>query len=418
MSNLNLNRAHDSRNHPVPHHYFQHTENAHRIRSDQEAIEIAQRLAERFAQEASQRDQARQLPLNEVQAFSQSGLWAITVPKAFGGAGVSYRTLAEVIKTISSVDSSLGQIPQNHLAFIEHLRLDASEEQQHFFFDLILRGARLGNAFSEKNARTVADLQTTLRKTATGYELNGQKFFATGALLAHWIPVVAINEEGFPYAAFIPQGTTGLNIINDWSGFGQRTTASGTVELNQVEVTEQYLVPIYRAFERPTPAGAISQFIQAAVDAGIARGAIDETIRYVRQHSRPWIDAGVEHASQDPYTIANIGDLKIKLHAAEAVLDLAADEIDRAIAEPTEQQVNEATLRVAEAKVLTTEIALLASNKLFELSGTRSTLSELNLDRHWRNARTHTLHDPVRWKYHLVGNYYLNGIHPPRHAWS
>ncbi len=248
--------------------------------------------------------------------------------------------------------------------------------------------------------------------------MNGQKFFATGALLAHWIPVVAINEEGLPYAAFIPQGTTGLTIINDWSGFGQRTTASGTVELNQVEVTEQYLVPIYRAFERPTPAGAISQFIQAAVDAGIARGAIDETIRYVRHHSRPWIDAGVEHASQDPYTIANIGDLKIKLRAAEAVLDLAADEIDRAIAEPTEQQVNEATLRVAEAKVLTTEIALSAANKLFELSGTRSTLSELNLDRHWRNARTHTLHDPVRRKYHLVGNYYLNGIHPPRHAWS
>lgn len=122
---------------------------------------------------------------------------------------------------------------------------------------------------------------------------------------------MAINEEGLPYAAFIPQGTTGLTIINDWSGFGQRTTASGTVELNQVEVTEQYLVPIYRAFERPTPAGAISQFIQAAVDAGIARGAIDETIRYVRHHSRPWIDAGVEHASQDPYTIANIGDLKL-----------------------------------------------------------------------------------------------------------
>ena len=183
-------------------------------------------------------------------------------------------------------------------------------------------------------------------------------------------------------------------------------------------VREEYVVPIYKAFERPTPAGAISQFIQAAVDAGIARGAIQETIDYVKSHARPWIDSGLEKASDDPYTIANIGELKIKLRAAEAVLDLAGDAIDEAIAQTNEETVAQATLLVAEAKVLTTEIAILASNKLFELSGARSTLQQLNLDRHWRNARTHTLHDPVRWKYNIVGNYYLNGVLPPRHPWS
>ena len=121
---------------------------------------------------------------------------------------------------------------------------------------------------------------------------------------------------------------------------------------------------------------------------------------------------------QDPYTIANIGELKIKLRAAEAVLSLAGEAIDKALENSTEETVSEATLITAESKVLTTEIALLAANKLFELSGTRSTLSELNLDRHWRNARTHTLHDPVRWKLNIVGNYYLNDVPPPRHAWS
>ena len=143
-----------------------------------------------------------------------------------------------------------------------------------------------------------------------------------------------------------------------------------------------------------------------------------ETIDYVKSHARPWIDSGLEKASDDPYTIANIGELKIKLRAAEAVLDLAGDAIDEAIVETNEETVAQATLLVAEAKVLTTEIAILASNKLFELSGARSTLQQLNLDRHWRNARTHTLHDPVRWKYNIVGNYYLNGVLPPRHPWS
>jgi len=388
------------------------------IRSDAEAIAIARELAQEFAKEASLRDQERRLPLQEIQKYSQSGLWAINIPKAFGGADVKYRTLAEVVKIISSVDSSLGQIAQNHWAFVEHLRLDATPEQKKFFFELILKGIRLGNAFSEKGSKTVADLTTKIHKTAQGYEINGEKFFATGALLAHWIPIVAVDAQGRSFAAIVPRDTTGVEIINDWSGFGQRTTASGTVRLQNVFAREEYVIPVYQAFERPTPAGAISQFIQAAVDAGIARGAIQETIQYVRQHSRPWIDSGLEKATDDPYTIANIGDLKIRLRAAEAVLDLAGDAIDAAIADTTEAHVAEATLLVAEAKVLTTEIALLATNKLFELSGTRSTLSELNLDRHWRNARTHTLHDPVRWKLHLVTNYYLNGVELPRHAWS
>lgn len=402
----------------IPRDFYQQESLAHVIRSDEEAIQVAKTLAVEFAKEASQRDYQRQLPWREVQQYSASGLWGITIPKQFGGAGVSYKTLAEVVKIISSADSSLGQIAQNHWAFLEHIRLDASLEQQEFFFAQVLQGKRFGNAFSEKGSKTVADLTTIIEFKDGHAVINGQKFFATGALLAHWIPVVAVSEEGKPFAALVPQHTPGLTIVNDWSGFGQRTTVSGSVHLNNVQVDLKYIVPIHQAFERPTAAGAISQFIQSAIDAGIARGAIDETIAYVRAHARPWIDSGLEQASQDPYTIANIGELKIKLRAAEAVLALAGEAIDHALLNPTEETVSEATLITAESKVLTTEIALLAANKLFELSGTRSTLSELNLDRHWRNARTHTLHDPVRWKLNIVGNYYLNDVPPPRHAWS
>ncbi|WP_278493618.1 SfnB family sulfur acquisition oxidoreductase [Acinetobacter gyllenbergii] len=402
----------------IPQDFYLNNAPAHVIASDQEAIAVAHRVAAAFAKEAAKRDHERKLPLQEIQQYSASGLWGINIPKQFGGAGVSYKTLAEVVTIISSADSSLGQIAQNHWAFLEHIRLDASLEQQQFFFDQVLQGKRLGNAFSEKNSKTVADLTTKIEFHDDYAVISGQKFFATGALLAHWIPVVAVSDDGKVFAALVPQHTPGLTIVNDWSSFGQRTTASGSVQLDQVRVDLKYVVPIHQAFERPTAAGAISQIIQSAVDAGIARGAIEETIRYVREHARPWIDSGLEFASQDPYTISNIGELKIKQRAAEAVLALAGEAIDRALANPTEDTVAEATLLTAESKVLTTEIALLAANKLFELSGTRSTLSELNLDRHWRNARTHTLHDPVRWKFNLVGNYYLNGVALPRHAWS
>jgi alkylation response protein AidB-like acyl-CoA dehydrogenase len=142
-----------------------------------------------------------------------------------------------------------------------------------------------------------------------------------------------------------------------------------------------------------------------------------DTIQYVHNYARPWIDVELEHGYEDPLTIYNVGNIVIQIHAAEALLHRSGEYIDRAIADPTDSSVAEASVAVAEAKALAAEAAILTTNKLFELAGTKSTLQQYNLDRHWRNARTHTLHDPVRWKYYAVGNFYLNGINPPRHPW-
>jgi alkylation response protein AidB-like acyl-CoA dehydrogenase len=177
-------------------------------------------------------------------------------------------------------------------------------------------------------------------------------------------------------------------------------------------------VEIWRQPEVPNIQGAVSQLMQAAIDAGIAEAAIDDTIAFVREKSRPWIDAGVERASDDPFVIADIGRLKLELHAAQALLRKAAHVLDLTRQAPLDAAIaGHAAIAVAEAKALTTEIALQASEKLFELSGSRATLAEFNLDRHWRNARVHTLHDPVRWKYHAIGAYHLNGSLPARHSW-
>lgn len=218
--------------------------------------------------------------------------------------------------------------------------------------------------------------------------------------------------------AFVRRGSPGLRIVDDWSGFGQRTTASGTVLLDKVPVDAELVVDNWRIGESPNIQGAVSQLIQAAIDAGIAEAALADTIAFVRERARPWIDAKVERASDDPYVIADIGRLQLELHAAQALLSKAARVLDAVSAAPIDAEAAaRASIAVAEAKVLTTEISLQASEKLFELSGSRASLAEFNLDRHWRNARVHTLHDPVRWKYHAVGAYYLNGTLPARHSW-
>ena len=393
------------------------TRTAHIIRSDAEAISIARELAQRFAVDASVRDRERRLPVAELDEFSASGLWGITIPKEYGGAGVSYVTVAEVIKIISAVDSSLGQIPQNHLGVLDILLQTASEEQKQHYFGKVLQGYRFGNAFSEAKSKNAGAFETTIRFDADGAQIDGEKFYCTGALFAHIVPAVAVNEQNQAFIAFVERDNPGLTVIDSWDGFGQRTTASGGVTLNAVRVPLSAVIPAHRAFDEPTADGPISQIIQAAVDTGIAVGALEEAKHYARQ-SRPWIDSGLDHGWQDPFTIAAIGDLEWRVHGTEAILEKAGRAIDQALLNPNEDSVAHASVVVAQAKVLSAESALLASSKLFELAGTRSVLGKYNLDRYWRNARTHTLHDPARWKYHLIGNFLLNGVKPARHAWN
>jgi SfnB family sulfur acquisition oxidoreductase len=391
---------------------------AHVIRTDEEAIEVAQRLAEEFVKGSAERDRDRIWPVEELDAFSQSGLWSINVPQEFGGPDVSYATLAKVVEIISEADSSIGQISQNHLGVVAAIRTVSDLEQQKLLFGEVLKGTRFGNAFSEFGSKRAADFETKFTDHGDHVIVNGRKFYSSGALLAHKVPIVALDDEGRAWYAIADRDAPGLTVIDDWSSFGQRTTLSGTVILDDVKVDKAWLVPGYKGYDKPTADGAIFQIIQVAVDTGIASAAIKETVDFVRTKSRPWVDSGLDHAWEDPYTIQAVGSLALRLHAAQALLEKAGYAIDRAIAEPNAETVAEAQVVTAEAKILSTEIAIEATNKLFELAGTRSTLAEHNLDRHWRNARTHTLHDPVRWKYSILGKYYLNGEKPPLHAWS
>jgi SfnB family sulfur acquisition oxidoreductase len=390
------------------------------IQSDLEAIAVAQALAEEFAQASSERDRKRQLPYAEVQKLSQSGLLGITVPKEYGGAFVSNVTLVEVLKILAAGDASLGQLPQNHLYSVEALRLDGTESQKRFFFDLILKGMRFGNAFSERGTKNVADLKTRLVRSGADYVLNGQKFYSTGALFAHWIPVLCVDEaagEGRTSIAHVERDAAGVTVIDDWSCFGQKGTGSGTTIFENVQVKADHVLPHYLAFERPTSMGAFSQVMHAAVDVGIASAALQDAIQFVRQSPRPWIDSGVEFAYEDPLLIHKFGQMELKLHAAEAILRRAGEFLDRAFEQMNEETVAAASIAVAESKAISEEAAIFITNSFFEVCGTKSTLEELNFDRHWRNARAHTVHDPSRWKFFAIGNYYLNDTKPARHGW-
>jgi SfnB family sulfur acquisition oxidoreductase len=384
------------------------------IRDDAQALDTARALAETFKKQSALRDRERRLPHIELEQFSGSGLWGISVPKTFGGAGVSSVTLAEVIRIISAADGSLGQIPQNHFYALEVLRVNGSPEQQKRLYAEVLAGQRFGNALAELGTKTAHDRTTRLSRDGQGWRINGRKFYSTGALYAQRIPTSVIDDDGIQQLAFVPANAAGLSVIDDWSGFGQRTTGSGSVVFENVYVDADDVVPFQTAFERPTTVGPLAQILHAAIDTGIARAAYEDALHFVRTRTRPWIDSGIEKAVDDPLTLHGFGKLSIRLHAAEALLERSGEYLDLAQAETTAENLAHASIAVAEARAISTEISLAASSTLFELAGSQATLAEHGLDRHWRNARVHTLHDPVRWKYHAIGNFYLNDVNPPR----
>ncbi|MFB9948623.1 SfnB family sulfur acquisition oxidoreductase [Rhizobium puerariae] len=382
------------------------------IATEDEALDVAKALGARIAEGSNLRDRQRLLPHDEVELVTQSGLLGITVPAEYGGADISNAFLAEVIAIISEADASVGQIPQNHYHILEALRLCGTEEQKKFFFARALAGEHFANALAEAGVAAAGDIETRLVPDGVGYRINGRKYYSTGALFADWVAIFAIDPDGRLAMAIVPRDTDGLAIVDDWDSFGQRTTASGTVLIENVYVPADSVIAYHRSFERHAPVGSLGQLLHSAIDLGIARAAFTDMLDFVRRKSRGMRNLGIEKASNDPLTVARAGSIAVKLEAAAAVLERAGRKVDVAQITPSPETAIEASLAVAAAKILTTEAAMDATNGLFELAGTSSTKEELNFDRHWRNARTHTVHDPVRWKHHAIGDYHLNGAVP------
>ena len=383
--------------------------------SPDEAFAAAHAYAARIAPTAADRDRERRLPLAELEDLARTGLLALTVPTRFGGPGADRRTVVEVFRIISAADPAIGQIPQNHYQFLDILLRYGTEAQQRLILAEVLRGARLGNAVSERTGDRRGPLQTRLRHTPEGLRLTGRKYYSTGALTAQWVPVLAgVEDDGGIATVYLPRETPGLTIDQDWTAFGQRATVSGTTILDEVAVEPGWVVRFPGKDGEQDTMAAYGQILHAAVDVGLARGALDDAVHFVTTRARPALDAGVERAVDEPHLRLRFGQLLTRLHAAEALLERAAALLDAADTDPapSPESVTAARLAVAEAKAYAGESALEISSDSLDVLGASATGEELGLDRHWRNARTHTLHDANRFKYVHVGTHLLTGEAP------
>jgi SfnB family sulfur acquisition oxidoreductase len=391
------------------------------IASSAEAITTAQAYAGSLTDSVIERDRSGALPVSELARLDSSGLLAITIPGQDGGPDLSVETLTEVIRQIAIVDPAIAQAPQAHFLMVDVLAVWGSEAQRRALFGEVLAGGRIGNALAERGGAHAQDLKTRLRSTPDGLVLDGRKYYCTGAITSRWIAVSALDEQDRLVLVFVRRDADGVVLDVDWNVMGQRATVSGGAQFAGVEVDPELVVAYHEAFAVPQQLGARAQLVHAAIQVGIAGGALRDAGEFVRTRARPFFEAAregwAESAGTDPHTILRFGRMATKLRAAETLLaDAAAVQQEIGRRPRDAEAAARGSVAVAQAKAFASEVAVEIASDLFSLSGASAADERHDLSRHWRNARTHASHDPADWKYHHTGNFLLNGALPPNHV--
>jgi alkylation response protein AidB-like acyl-CoA dehydrogenase len=380
---------------------------------DLDPIAIARALAAQLATTARDRDRQGGTPRAERALVRDSGLLKLSVPAAWGGAGASWPTVLQVIQILAAADASMAQVYGFQHVLLASSQLFGTPQQAERF----VGGTATHNWFWG-NTLNPLDRRLALVTTAAGRVLRGEKSFSTGALDSDMLIVSAIEDgTGKLVVIALPTARAGIALHDDWDAMGQRQTDSGGASFTDVVVHDDEILgppgPLGSTYATLRP--CIAQLVFTAVYLGIADGALAAAKTFVQTRTRPWIGTKVETNTQDPYVIAQLGELVAQLAGARAVADRTADELERAWRRGDELTVDERgalAVNVALAKILASRAVLEITTKIFEVTGPGATGAAWGFDRFWRNARTLTLHDRLAYKVHDVGQWFLNDQWP------
>lgn len=376
-------------------------------------------LCQTFAATAAQRDRQGGHAAHERELIRASGLLNLSTPTAFGGQGVNWQTVYRTVRQLAEADSALAHLYAfHHLQVATVLIFGQPEQQARLLGDTVERRLFWGNALNP------SDRRATAQPVPGGYLVNGPKSYCSGSVGSDRMTVSAWHEATQSFLiGVVATDAPGVHVVADWDAFGQRQTDSGTVTFEQVFVADDDV--LVRPGEAATPwvslRSQLAQHVLGSLYAGLATGALRAGLDFSRELARPWSASGVSRAVDDPYTQLRYAELWLQVKAASAVSDAAGAAIDAAFAKgPTLDAATrgEVAIAVAEAKVLSHRAAMEVTSRFFELTGARATSTGRGLDRFWRNARVHTLHDPVDYKLRDIGRYVLEGRHPEPTAYS
>jgi alkylation response protein AidB-like acyl-CoA dehydrogenase len=396
--------------------------------SDDELTERFAPVFARIAAGALDREADRRLPFEEVEWLRCAGFGRIRVPRSHGGFGATLPQFFRQLVELGRADSNLPQLLRGHFGFVETRLTHPDSDVRDRWLHRVSSGVLVGNAQSEQGNGSFWQNETSVRKApdGSGWLLSGRKFYSTGSLFADWILTTATLDSEHSATVLVPTTEPGVARIDDWDGFGQRLTGSGTTIFDDVAI-ELDDVEIYSNGELPsTHLFAFYQLVHLATLSGIGLRAVDDTVAFVRGRRRNLANPAYPEPKDDPQVQQVVGQVRAKSFAAVATTLAAVAEVENLLvaqgqgtAGPRDYDLADVATFSAQTQVV--DLVLGLCSELFEVGGSSAVTERHRLDRHWRNARTLASHNPVVYRSRIVGAYALDGTSPSaelRRSWQ
>jgi alkylation response protein AidB-like acyl-CoA dehydrogenase len=379
-------------------------------------LAVVDEVADGLAPRALERDRTNALVEGDLETLRASGLLNLVVPTASGGAGAHFETLFHVVRRVARADASVGQILGYHYFNQACITFYGADEARQL--DWYRRSVDANWVWSDSFNPVSPDLSLVFDGEA--YRLNGMKRFATGAAVADVVLAGAVAQGGPRAEEFlvfaVPTRREGVAHGGDWDALGYRASASGSIAYTAVAITDDDFL----GTDTGEPFSAVVtpgvQLLFGNIYLGIAQAALAQARGLVNARPNAWFLASVDRYADDPVFQRVIGELVARTAAVEALADRLNRRFDAAVGlagVTTAEDRAALELEIAALKIVATEVALDVTSRVYEATGASSTASKHGLDLHWRNVRTHSLHDPVEYKKIEVGAHYLTGAVQP-----
>ncbi|WP_087484256.1 acyl-CoA dehydrogenase family protein [Brachybacterium massiliense] len=372
-------------------------------------------VLETIAAGALDRERERSLPVEAVRALAEAGFGTLRVPVEAGGLGATFPQLAALLVDLAAADSNLPQIWRGHIAFVEDLLVSPHADFRDRWLERIAGGAVIGNAWSEIGSVERGTFGTKITVEGDRAQVSGKKFYTTGSLFADFSDTLVEAADGSQHIAVVPLVQPGVTRSDDWDGFGQKLTGTGTIVYERAELEARDVIPFTDRFGYQT---AVYQLVLVAVHAGIAAAVLEDTTAAVAARTRTYSHGNADRVREDPQILQILGEISAVAATSAALVEQVAGSIEAAVAatrrgsEEARAAAVEAELASGRAQIITTRLVPEAATRLFDTLGASAVREGSALDRHWRNARTVASHNPWVYKAREIGAFEVNGTLP------
>jgi alkylation response protein AidB-like acyl-CoA dehydrogenase len=355
----------------------------------EEKINLMKEMSERFLERAAKVDEEGSFPYENIQELVDSGYTQLTIPKEYGGAGISLFELVRLQEQIAIGDGATSLSIGWHMGIVKNLDEKKLWEEAVYkrVVENIKKGALLNGAASEPQTGSPTRggrPTTTAEKISNGWMLNGRKTFTTlSPVLDYFIVSAGVKDSDETGNFLVHRSLEGVSIEETWDSIAMKGTGSHDLVLENVKVGEDDFVEKFV----PGKKGANGWLLHIpACYLGIAQAAQKYAIQFAKSYSPNSISGTI---ADIPSVQQRIGEMELHIMEAKSFLYSVAKQWD----DSTEEERADLNPELGAVKLVVTNKAIQVVDLAMRIVGARSLSIKNPLQRYYRDVRA-GLHNP------------------------